>query len=47
MNPVSTDFGLIYPYKYLPIVLDGVLLGYIDPKLAPMFVKNLRALKIA
>lgn len=34
MNPVSTDFGLVYPYKYLPIMLDGMLLGYIDPVLA-------------
>lgn len=31
MNPVSTDFGLVYPFKHLPIMLDGTLLGYIDP----------------
>ena len=46
MHPVHSDFGLIYPYKYLPILLDGILLGYIDPKQAPTFVKALRALKI-
>lgn len=46
MNPITSDFGLIYPYMYLPITLDGVLMGYIDPKLAPTLVKSLRALKI-
>jgi DNA-directed RNA polymerase I subunit RPA2 len=46
MHPVSTDFNLVYPYRYLPVMLDGVLMGYIDPKLAPEFVKSLRALKI-
>ena len=35
MHPVSSDFGLIYPYKYLPVMLDGVLEGYIDPSIAP------------
>eukprot|EP00347_Sterkiella_histriomuscorum_P020025 403339388 len=46
MNPISSDFGLIYPYKFLPILLDGVLLGYVDPEVAPQLVKSLRALKI-
>jgi hypothetical protein len=46
MNPISSDFGLVFPYKYLPVLLDGNLLGYIDPTLAPQFVKSLRALKI-
>jgi hypothetical protein len=46
MNPISSDFGLIYPNKYLPIILDGVLLGYVDPEIAPQLVKSLRALKI-
>jgi len=46
MHSVSSDFGLIYPYKYLPVVLDGILLGYVDPKHAPEFVKALRTLKI-
>lgn len=45
-HPISSDFGLIYPYKYLPIMLDGILIGYIDPALAVEFVKSLRALKI-
>lgn len=47
MNPVTTDFGLVYPYRYLPVMLNGILLGYLDPKLADIFVKNLRALKVA
>ena len=46
MHPISTDFGLIYPYKYLPVMLDGILMGYIDPSIANTFVKSLRALKI-
>ena len=46
MHPVNSDFGLIYPYRYLPIMLDGALLGYIDPKAAPELVRSLRALKI-
>ena len=46
MHPISSDFSLIYPYKYLPIMLDGVLLGYVDPKMAPELVRSLRALKI-
>lgn len=46
MHPISTDFGLIYPNKYLPVLLDGILLGYIEPKLAPELVRSLRALKI-
>lgn len=46
MHPVGTDFDLVYPYRYLPVLLNGVLLGYIDPNIAPQLVKSLRALKI-
>jgi hypothetical protein len=46
MHSVSSDFGLIYPYRYLPVVLDGIILGYVDPKNANKFVKALRILKI-
>lgn len=46
MNPISSDFGLVYPYKHLPILLDGKLMGYVDPKIAQDVVKNLRAIKI-
>jgi hypothetical protein len=46
MHPISTDFGLIYPYKYLPVLLDGVVMGYVDPIVAPNLIKSLRALKI-
>jgi DNA-directed RNA polymerase I subunit RPA2 len=31
MHPIKTDFNLIYPHSYLPIMLDGILIGYIDP----------------
>ena len=46
MHSVSSDFGLIYPYRYLPVVLDGSVLGYVDPKHAQELVKALRILKI-
>lgn len=46
MHSVSSDFGLIYPYRYLPVVLDGIVLGYVDPKHAQELVKALRTLKI-
>jgi DNA-directed RNA polymerase I subunit RPA2 len=46
MHPISSDFGLIYPYRYLPVTLDGVILGYVDPRQAPELVRSLRALKI-
>jgi len=29
MNAVSTDFNVVYPVNYLPVVLDGVVLGYV------------------
>ena len=38
MNPIATDFNLIYPSKYIPVMLDGKLLGYVDPKIANTFV---------
>ena len=34
VHPISSDFSLVYPHKYLPVMLNGVLMGYIDPKLA-------------
>ena len=34
MHPITSDFGLVYPSNYLPVMLDGILLGYIDNKLA-------------
>jgi len=29
---------LIYPVDFLPVVLDGILQGYVDPKIAPHMV---------
>ena len=46
MSPVGSDFGIVYPQKYLPVMLDGKLMGYVEPKLAPYLVKSLRAIKI-
>ena len=34
MHPITSDFGLVYPSNYLPVMLDGILLGYLDNKLA-------------
>ena len=33
MQPTQTDFNVVYPVNFLPVVLDGVLLGYVDPKI--------------
>ena len=46
MQSQQTDFNLIYPVDFLPVMLDGVLLGYVDPKLAPSLVNRLRYLKM-
>lgn len=46
MQAIQTDFSLVYPIDYLPIMLDGILMGYVDPKLAPHMVERLRYLKI-
>ena len=46
MNPISTDFNIIFPVNYLPVVLDGVVLGYVEPQIAPHLVNSLRAIKV-
>ena len=46
MQPVQTDFNVIQPINFLPVMLDGVLLGYLDPKVAIDFSNSLRAIKI-
>jgi len=46
MQAIQSDFSLVFPQHYLPVILDGVPLGYIEPSLAKEFVKALRALKI-
>lgn len=38
MNSVTTDFGLVYPHDYLPVMFDGLLLGYLHPEIAGQFV---------
>ena len=37
---------MVYPVNFLPVVLDGVLLGYIDPKIVQDFTNSLREIKI-
>jgi len=47
MCPIGSDFGMVYPQNYLPVLLDGKLMGYVDPKIAKKMVHSLRSLKIA
>jgi DNA-directed RNA polymerase I subunit RPA2 len=47
MEPIGSDFGMIYPSNFLPIMLDGKLIGYVDPKISVTLVTKLRRLKIA
>jgi hypothetical protein len=47
MNSNQTDFNLVYPISFLPVVLDGIVLGYIDPRQAKYMVQSLRSIKIA
>jgi len=46
MHAVGSDFDLTYPISFLPVVLDGILLGYLDPKIASNFTASLRKIKV-
>ena len=46
VNLCQTDFNIVYPINFLPVMLDGVLLGYVDPQIAPNFVQSMRKIKI-
>jgi hypothetical protein len=46
MTPNSSDFNTVHPHKNLPVMLDGKLLGSIDPSNSDMLVKQLRAIKV-
>ena len=46
MQPAQTDFNIIHPINFLPVVLDGILLGYVDPRIALDFSNSLREIKI-
>jgi len=46
MQPAQTDFNVVQPVNFLPVMLDGVLLGYVDPKMAIDFSNSLREIKI-
>lgn len=46
MSPVGSDFATLYPADWLPVMLDGRLMGYIDPSQAERLVHSLRVLKI-
>ena len=45
MNSAVSDFSLIYPPHYLPVLLDGRVIGYIDPLYAHNFENVLRGWK--
>jgi hypothetical protein len=42
MHAQQTDFNVFYPPNFLSVVLDGVVLGVVDPKIAPHLVNSLR-----
>jgi DNA-directed RNA polymerase I subunit RPA2 len=46
MHAQQSDYNLVYPVNFLPVLLDGILMGYVDPKLAPHMVSQLRYLKM-
>lgn len=46
MHATSSDFNLVYPSNFLPVVLDGIVIGYVEPKTAPHLVTSLRATKL-
>lgn len=46
MSAQQTDFNLNYPAHFIPVVLDGLVMGMIDPKLAPHLANSLRKLKV-
>jgi len=37
MHPLQTDFNLIQPHTFLPVMLDGIAIGYLEPDVAPIF----------
>ena len=46
MCPIGSDFAMTFPQNFLPVLLDGKLLGYVDPKLSRNLVQSLRSLKV-
>jgi hypothetical protein len=46
MQPVINDFDFIYPKSYYCVMLDGRVVGYIQPQMADDLVKSLRYFKI-
>ena len=46
MAPVNNDFDLVYPLEYYPVMLDGGIIGYIEPGLVNQMIASLRKLKI-
>ena len=46
MKPLSQNLSEFYSPKSLPVMHDGMLLGYITPEAAPEFVKTLRKIKM-
>lgn len=38
--------GVVLPHTYVPVLLDGIVVGHIGPVAAPMFVRQLRLLKV-
>jgi DNA-directed RNA polymerase I subunit RPA2 len=45
MQQIGSDFNLVFPHNYLPVLFDGILYGYVAPEIAGQFVKALRIVK--
>mmetsp|Transcript_31722 Transcript_31722/g.48613 ORF Transcript_31722/g.48613 Transcript_31722/m.48613 type:complete len:179 (+) Transcript_31722:1447-1983(+) len=46
MIPVDSTFENVCPSNFLPVLMDGRLLGHLDPKTATKFVTTLRGIKM-
>ena len=39
MEELKKEMRVVYPANFLPVILDGVLIGYVDPEKAESFVE--------
>ena len=46
MKQLTTDLSEIFPIEYLPVALDGQLLGFVSPTKAGELVESLRKIKM-
>lgn len=46
MEPIGPELSLIYPSSFYTVLLDGKVIGYVNPELMPAVIENLRRLKV-